>query len=496
MSLSDRFIAFFSPSWAARRKLDRIALEQVEKFGLTEANPTRLDRAPTNRGSSADYENELGSDRRELVERARLADERNLLARAILDRSVESVVGTGFRLQAMTDDPKWNQEAEDLWNEWCENEADSRGLLTFNEIMATMYRSQLRDGDVGCILLDDGTLRLVESDEIADTLGATRPDNVDGIELDARGRPVAFNVYKPDRRTYWPDRRVAPTMRIPADQFVFLASRKRAGQTRGLTRFKGMFWHLDQIDGTLEAITVATRMAACLGLIIKRPGSGTGLPGNLPTTTDGAGATKRKLRLEPGGVSFIQPGEDVFQVTPTHATTSAREHIRELERLASSGFPITLEMVLGDYTASNYANSRNARMEARERAKIEQAPLKKAHTRFYWWKLVQFMESKMLRSRPDALKHRWIPPGWNLVDPVTELQAAQAAIDSGLSTRTIEAARLGYDFKEDILPQLKEEAEALKKAGLEPVRSTLTRDPAPPPGQDAGAPGKARSPAP
>lgn len=498
MSLSeslDSVIATISPSWAAQRKLARVALREVERMARNEGDWGRLDTAPTARGSSADYDLELTQTRRRLVERARLADERNLLAGAILDRSVESVVGEGFRLQATTTDKAWNAQAEDLWNAFADDPAavDTRGLLTWNELLATLYRSELRDGDVGLVLLADGTLRLVESDEIATPEGYTRPNMVDGVELDERGRPRSFHVFDRRSNMLWSDRRVAPSVEVPADQFVFCARRRRAGQTRGITSFAGMFWHLDHIDGTLEAVTVSMRMAACLGLIIKRNGGAGTAFQNLPTTTDGAGNTRRKLRMEPGGVMALDVGEDVHQVTPSHPTTPAREHIRELERLCSTRFPITLEMVLGDYTASNYSNSRNARLEARERAKIHQARLARAATTVYFWKLIGWMREKRLPLNPEALKHRWIRPGWALADPLTELQAAQAAIDSGLSTRTIEAARLGYDFEEDILPQLAKEQGLLEDAGVALVRSNLTRDPsqAPAEPQPAAAPSPA-----
>ncbi len=479
MSFSDRIddaIAFVSPRWAASRKADRVALAQISRLS-SDTSPGRLNTDTPPRSTDPNYGLELLQDRRSLVDRARSSDEGNVLAGAILDRSTEVVVGEGFRLRATTADPAWNKQAEALWDEWAA-EADDAGLSTLGELEQLHYRGKKRDGDAGFALLDNGRVRLVESDEIADPSGPySRPLMVDGVELDERRRPVAFHVHRANRDTIWADRRYGPAERIPREQFVFAAGRKRANQVRGQTSFKGLFWLLDHAVKTLEAGTISNYMAACLGLVLKKSGGGTA---GLPTTTDAAGNTRKKLRLEPGSIMTLGVGEEAMQITPSSVSSAGRDHIRELERLMTTRFPVTLEMVLGDYTASNLSNSRNSRMEARERAKIEQGAHARTMTTLYLWKLIHFMEAGLLAPRADALSHKWRRPAWPLVEPVAELQASQAAIDSGLSTRSIEADRLGYDFEDELVPQLAHEQGLLDAAGIGVVRSTLTRDPVPP----------------
>lgn len=494
MSLADRLdaaIALVSPEWAARRRIARLALSHSEQLGFAGPESTygRLDRAPLSRGASADYMFEATQGRRRLVERARLADDEHSIAGAILDRSVENVVGAGFRLQALTDDPEWNKAAEELWNAWASDKkaADSAGLQTWHEMQALGYRGELRDGDSAFVRQDDGTIRLVESDEIADPKGGyTRPDMVDGIELDGRLRPLAFHVFDPSPDMIWPDRRVAPSRRYPVDQVIFNANRKRASGTRGLTRFKGLFWILDQSDGSREAITVAIRMAACFGLALKRDGGNT--PVNAQTTLGTDGRSRRKIHVEPGGVMTLGLGESVEQIKPNAASGDVQDHLDRLERIVCSRFPVTLEQVLGNYNASNFSNTRHARMEAKTRAEIEQVKQMRVSTTAYFWKLEDFMfKEGKLPKRPDAIKHRWIPPRWRYADEVTEFQGAQAAIDGALSTRTAECARLGIDFEEDVVEVLARETEMLAKAKIPVVRSTLTRDPVPPGGLQEGS---------
>ena len=63
-------------------------------------------------------------------------------------------------------------------------------------------------------------------------------------------------------------------------------------------------------------------------------------------------------------------------------------------------------------------------------------------------------------NKPEFLGRRW---AW--VDPYKDIQAANDAINNGLSTRTKELKRQGYDF-DDIIDELARENQKLKEAGI------------------------------
>lgn len=491
MTWLERAIGYVAPGWAAQRAVARAALVQAERLvGYRDAIATRLDPTVTVRGTSADYELELGYDRRKLVDRARELERSNLLAGALLDRSVEAVVGDGFTLRAQTSDPDWNARVEALWRDWSEDEAavDARGISTFPELLMLLYRSRIRDGDAALLLLGDGTLRIVESDEIsAPSGGYTRTDHVDGVDLDSRGRPVRFYVYDSRSKVLWADRRFSPArLAIPAAQIAFLARRTRYSQTRGLTSFLGAFVALEQLDGTIEAVTVAHRMAAAFGLVIKRNGPMLGLR----AATDSSGQASRQLHIEPGAIARLDTNEEIQQVQAEHPTTNTFEHIRVLIRLVGTRFGIPLEVILGDYSQSNFSNTKAAMNAARRTWSREQDKLGRAGSKVYRWRVLNWIEQGLLPAREDAFAHRWLKPGWPWIDPVAEIQAAQAGIDCGLDTRADACARLGIDFERHVVPQLAHEREVLERAGIAIVRSTLTRD------VGATAPASAPPPAP
>ncbi len=181
-----------------RGKFTSVAAERLSSYRGAQA--TRLDKPfPGARGASPDWTLEREYDRRDLVDRARQLERNSVLAEGMLSRSTEAVVGNGFGLQAKSADEVWNKDVEAKWKAWCESGADVRGLCSFGELLALVFRSFLRDGDVGAVLLSTGHIRVVESDEIASPTGYMRPNMVDGVELDEAGRPIAYHVIRNPR---------------------------------------------------------------------------------------------------------------------------------------------------------------------------------------------------------------------------------------------------------------------------------------------------------
>src|SRR5690606_9334531 len=137
--------------------------------------------------------------------------------------------------------------------------------------------------------------------------GMPTRDLVDGIKLDERGKPISYSVVTRPDPIMASVRFGNPYVEIPASDMILMARRQRLGQTRGMSALVTVAWLLDQIDGQIEAVTVAARMAACLGLVVHRQGR----MGGLTTTTDGDGNQRRKLRLEPGSVLELGQADSV-----------------------------------------------------------------------------------------------------------------------------------------------------------------------------------------
>lgn len=482
MNALDRAIAFVAPEWGARRAAARYGLEKLATY--PDAVPTRLDSPITAPGVSPDWSLELGRDRRQLVDRVRDLERTNVLACALLDRSVESVVGTGFTYQARTKDPEWNRAAEALWQAFVED-ADERGLSTLHEMIALLFRGYLRDGEGALVKLTTGKVRSLESDEIGMPEGYYRPGQVDGVELDKHGRPKTFHVFKPDMKVLYSDRRISGVrLAIPAGDVIFVARRTRANQTRGLTAFNGCFWALEQIKGSIEAVTVSLRMSACLGLVLKKAS-----PINAPAARDpnSPSGQRRTLNLAPGAVLQLLPGEEVTTVTPAGVGPFFEAHVRLLMRIAATAFGMPLEVALGDFGPLNLSAARANLQQACRAWKILQKVVERVYDALKDWKLLEWMEAKKLANRKDWRARHWVRPGFMILDSVAETEGDLAALDGNFETLSEILGRRGSSL-EAFIAQKTHDNKALKAAGIETTHSTLTRDKVAPAAPQGGRP--------
>jgi lambda family phage portal protein len=476
MNLLDRIISWAAPERFVHRQLARMAssnLARTEQLvGYRESSPTARDWKVHAQGASPDWSLELGFDRRDNVDRARELERRNSIAASVLDRACEHVVGEGFKLKCKTSSKEWNKKAEEYWDDWCRHGADSRGMMTFNEMLTIAFRSWLRDGDVGLLLEKDGTIRLVESDEIASkTGGYFKPSDADGVELDSKGRIKAFYVFDYDPSILWPDRRraIPRLVRVPAKDMIFLARRLRAGQTRGISAFAGAHWIFETMDDCIEANAVAHHMAAAAGLVIAKKNA-------MPGTPVGRGG---ELKMGPGKILRVEPGEEVTPIQPEHPGGTFEMLIHTLVRMAAARFGMSLELVNYDFTDANYSNMRAQSLETAIACRIKQRGfLEHACSNVWLWLVAKAIEEGKLPPNREAFKHAWGVAGTPWQDPEVELRAAMGSVDGALDTRRQILARRGLDFDE-VIEELAEEQEKMKKLKLPDIRSNLTRDAVP-----------------
>lgn len=481
----DAIIGIFSPRMAA----ERAAWRAAERLSYRSARTGRTDRGPAV-GGSADYHLEAGYDRDRILQRARQLERDNCIAAGILERAVDNIVGTGMVPRAATSSETFNRKAEALFAEWAED-PEARGLFDFDELQRATYLSYIRDGDVGTLKLGDGKLQAVEGDLIASPAGKPHLDNrmVDGVELDRRGRPVTYWLIDEsgtETRNNAGRDHLPGTIPVDAARMLFLARRKRLGQTRGEPAFAQSAQLFDQVDGHIEAVVTAARMAACFGVMLRRPG---GYGSGIPEITGSDGVARKDFRLEPGMVKTLEQGEEVTTLSPAQPTQNFPDFLAVLGRLLGLPFGLPLELVFLDFSKTNYSSARAALLQAYRRFRVEQRRFIAHWLRPIWrWKVEEWVREGVLTNAPeDWKKHIWTPPAWQWIDPKAEAEGHLIAIDAGFSTVAEVIAETGRDWR-DVFAARKRELEEMKKAGMPEVRSNATRDPLPPaPAKDPAA---------
>jgi lambda family phage portal protein len=177
--------------------------------------------------------------------------------------------------------------------------------------------------------------------------------------------------------------------------------------------------------------------------------------------------------MEPGTMQVLEPGEDVKFSQPAKVGANYTEFLRMQFRAVAAAMGITYEQLTGDLSQVNYSSIRAGLLEFRRRVEaIQHGVLIHQLCRPIWraW-LTQAMLEGALPIRPfsensrDLLAVKWIPQGWQWVDPQKEFNAMKIAIRSGLLSRSEAISAFGYDA-EDIDQEITNDNQRADQLGL------------------------------
>lgn len=415
---------------------------------------------------------------------------RNPWANVAIEAFVANAVGTGIKPQSMAKDESFRAEVQALWRDWSE-EADAAGLTDLYGLQALACRAMLEGGE--CLVRlrarrpDDGLLvplqlQVLEPEHLPHTLNTDLSSgNVvrAGIEFDGLGRRVAYHLY----RTHPEDGRLAPmsgvggleTVRIDAAEIVHLYRVLRPGQIRGEPWLSRALVKLNELDQYDDAELVRKKTAAMFAGFITRQSPEDNLLGEGSANAQGISLAG----LEPGTLQILEPGEDVRFSDPADVGGAYTEFLRNQFRAVAAAIGITYEQLTGDLTGVNYSSIRAGLLEFRRRCEaIQHAVIVHQLCRPIWatWMrqavLVGAIEAPGFAQRPrDYLAAKWIPQGWQWVDPEKEFKAMLLAIRSGLMSRSEAISTFGYDA-EDVDKEI-----ALDNARADKLGLVLDTDP-------------------
>jgi lambda family phage portal protein len=492
VNLLDRLIGYLSPRAALKRRWARFGLGQIEmasgRYRGSAKDRLRNDWITTYLGSSTPNAWEL----EELRNRSRELNCNHPVAHGATDTLTQNVVGQGLtpqsklRAENLGISPEeaktLRRQAESIWSLWSAY-ADAGDRLDFNEIQFLALRKIIEDGEIIAIptFIKDNrrplgrALELIESDRLLSPPG--RVEIMQGVELGAERRePVRYWLRKAPlvKRDYEMDQQIY--VGIPArdargrPMVLHVFPTQRPGQVRGIPYFAPVLSYFKDLGDYLEAEVVAARVAACLAVFItKTDGYGGAVAGATGTDTSG----NRVQALEPGMIPYLNVGEDIKVVDPKgRGGETFGGMLNGLLRIIGASLGLPYELLLKDFSQTNYSSARAALLEGRRMftqwrgwfarkfcQPIFELVLEEAYLRGL------FGARDFYRDRDELCRVTWVGGGWGWVDPVKEVQASKLAIDYGLSTQAEEAAGQGRDW-EEIFEQLQREKERAAELGL------------------------------
>lgn len=443
-----------------------------------------------------------------LVARSRDLGRNNGLVAGGMQTLRDNIVGAVLKLSASPDyrllgwtreqSLEWENITEAKFRSWAETtEIDSARSLNLLGLTLQALGGTMSNGDAVALpiwLPRQGAqwntrLMLVEADRLSTPVGLEyREDIRAGIQFDQYGAPVAYHILKkhPGDRFAFPGMFSMGAMewdRIPAftawgrRRVIHLHDKERSGQSRGKPIISAVMkeFHMagKYSSNELQASVASSLVAAFLESDLGQDGSAQ-LFGDDPREAwqQSVKQAQSMRKLSGAAVIPLPAGAKLSPFTPGRPNQAFEAFMLAVLRHIAAGMNMPYELLLKDFSNTNYSSARAALLEAWRYFNGRRRWLTD-----YWLKPIYelWLEEAVNAGEIDAPGYyenqyaynrcRFIFGGKGWVDPVKEAQAAVLRMNAGLSTMEAECAEQGLDY-EEVMDQQAVEKRMKEERGL------------------------------
>jgi len=383
----------------------------------------------------------------------------NPVAFSAVDSIVSNCIGTGIKPQSKAHDSSFKEEVQDLWHEW-KDEADFYGVTDFYGLQALICTSVLEGGECfvrfriskpGGDLSVPLQLQALESEHLDSSRSEVLSNgNVvkSGIEFDKQGKRAAYYLFTehPGEQSLSGS---STTIRIPASEVLHVYKPLRIGQIRGIPWLSRVLLKLYELDQYDDAELVRKKTSALFTAFITRLDPEANIMGEGDPDESGISLAE----LEPGTVQLLEPGEDIKFSQPSDVGSSYEGFMRQQLRFVAMGMGISYEQLTGDLTQVNFSSIRAGLIEFRRKCEMLQRHVMVHQLcRPVWKRWMQLaILSGALEIPANDKKYqavKWVPQGWEWVDPLKDYKAQELAVRDGFKSRSEIVSRMGGDAEE------------------------------------------------
>jgi lambda family phage portal protein len=399
-----------------------------------------------------------------LRDRSRTATRNNGFAKGAIDKLVTNIIGTGIKPLSQATDPAIRKAIQALWTKWTD-ESDADGLLDFYGQQAQAVRGFLEAGDdyirLRSRLPEDGLsvpmqLQVLEPELCPYTYNlVTSTTRIRaGIEFDGIGRRIAY-WFHPSRPGDLFDYDASQLRRVPAESVIHLYDPLRPGQLRGIPHLTQALIKLNELDKFDDATLLRQQLANLFVAFLTKSTAGDGVNMLTGETIETDGEGKPLVPMAPGLFQELGVGEDVKFSEPPGTSDGYKDFMKQQLLAVSAATGVPYEALTGDMSGVNDRTVRVVFNEFRLRIQMVQHHLIAFQLCRPVWRA--WMDAAVLsgalpvsladyRSNPDAyLAVTWTPPRTPYIHPVQDVEAQQAAIRAGLTSRSAIVSELGED---------------------------------------------------
>jgi capsid protein len=412
-------------------------------------------------GLSADGEANTEA-RRTLRNRSRYEVANNSYAKGIVLTLANDTIGTGPRLQMLTEDDGLNRNIERDFMLWA-------GAIGLPEKLRTMRMARCQDGESFGILghnpkiwhevkLD---LKLLEAEQISSSLSLIFDEReVDGIRFDKFGNAESYRVmkYHPGgiNFSYSDD-----FIDVEADAVVHNFRQDRPGLHRGISELTPAL----PLFAQLRRYTVATLSAA---------EAAANFSGILYTDapTEGEADDVRAMdsfQLEQNTLLAMPGGWKMGQLDPKQPSTTYAEFVEKIIDEIVRCILMPSNVAKGNSSGYNYASGRLDFQSYYRMLRVEQSFISSVilDRILAAWLREYFLISPSLETtiRYPLPLHAWFFDGAHHVDPQKEAKAQELRLKNNTTNLALEFALQGRDWETEIRQRAREK-KLMKELGL------------------------------
>lgn len=428
--------------------------------------------------------------------RARQLCQSNEYGRRFLNLVATNVIGrTGPMLQVRAYNaqvrpgklPELDKPANDAieihWARWGQR-ADIAGRMHLAHMLRITVKAVARDGEALVRIVRNRdlpygmALQLLEIDRLDETMNATLQGGGairQGVEIDSTGRPVAYwlkSAHPGDR--YLPGNMRAERVAAGDVRHIFLP--ERAEQVRGYTWLHAVLLRSAQLHGFNEAAVLAARIGASKVAVLQRTEEA---PDATAAMADGQSGGALHMNVEGGEMFELPPGYSLNSWNPDYPHANFESFVKAAMRGISAGLDVATHNLSGDMTDVNYSSARIAELSEREQWMVLQDWIIQTLVEPIYQ---EWLASALIRGDitfeqsgkalpADKLSKfsnasRFQGRRWKWVDPAKDIEAAKAAVELGITSRTRIAAEQGVDL-DDVLDELEQEKRLMQEKGLQ-----------------------------
>jgi lambda family phage portal protein len=466
--------------------------------------------APPQGSADSDFLPERGT----LIRRSRDLARNHGVAAGAQQTILDNVLGCGLWLAptpnyaALGKDVEWAREwskkTKAKWRLWSETTAcDAGESLTLDGQATQIFGGAWVNGEGLALPLwlprpshsTATRLQVVEADRLSNPNFSPNTAALrEGVEIDIYGAPQAYHIRNahPGDRFWFLNNQLATWSRIPAKtawgrrRVIHVHDKGRAGQSHGIPALANVMSQFKVLGDYQRYELKACAVNAMIALITESAVGQEGLVELLssnPAALDKymEGLSQRGRSAINGADGMILPlmlGEKVASFAPARPSTSYEPFTTTVFRHIATGLHIPYELLMKDFSKTNYSSARAALLEA---WRFFTGKRNWLGLNFYQPAYELWLEEQVSAGEIDAPGFyenwdayccaRWVGPGRGWVDPYKEAQAADMRMDIGVSTLQDECAEQGKDW-EEVLEQRAYEQKRAKELGVE-LRSKL-----------------------